>query len=295
MKKLIILVLGFVLIINGLQAQCWSFPDLPTYNVSGIVTNTNYQTGVKLVGDAFLSSSVNFNGQPNILDGSFTVDLPINLNNKANLYVNGSAEFKHLHFTGGDTLFVSGAESVIINKLVSNNSEEHSRNVIMLASGSSIVYNNQSYTIGQTIKTQGNSTNEVDVIGCGSALPIKFGKIAIVGSKLSWSMGDQSGIDHFDIQGSNSTEFHYVKSIPPSHKQKYSISIISFLTFGILFLPLVGGKRNKLGGIICGVLILGFIACSKADINPSNAHYKLWRVAAITNVGDTIYSPVTHK
>ena len=302
MKK-ISLILVLLLAAVTTFAQCWNLPDANTVNVSGSVKNQNYNGNTHFIGSATIENGTNINNWNAIIyDGSFVVNPPQNMNNRSNIYVNGSAVIDQVHFTGGDTLFING--SVVINKIVSNNSNQGSRNVIMLSQGSSLSYSDQVYSSETTIKTQGNTSNEVDVLICSSALPVHFADEKRIGMAITFTVGDQSNIAHYTLQGSNdagaSWDDLYDFDVDNS-KITYALSIKEYSTTAaaaicLLSMFLIAGRptrRNKILGIIMLAGILVAIGCSKKEVpTKKDTYYQFFRVRATLQDGTFEYSKI---
>lgn len=115
---------------------------------------------------------------------------------------------------------------------------------------------------------------------------------------LTWKVGDESGIDHYDIEGSNdANQWSHVTTVQAENKSSYSVYIGEIapqtaIMYGLLLLgiPLILIKRKKAGQLgIFILLLLGTgiaVSCSKDNdmaAGSSKETFKYYRVSSMHN------------
>lgn len=306
MKKSILGALTVVILLCTVtaKAQCWTQPDcVQEVQVLGNLANENYTGSICFTGTGEIKNSVNVNKWDFLsYNGSLIVDGPLNMNKGTNTYANGSIQFDQVHFTDGDTLFITGA--VIINKVVSNNSNPDSRNVIYLSENSTLIVDNHSYIGGDVITTPGNSKNEIDVKVCHStALPVKLESFTIHNNIVSWKIGESANIESYTIQGSNDSKTW--KDIKTLNKDTFSYNLNNntlasssgawiFLIFIVSVIAICRTKKRKLL-LLSTFILLAYISCSKNDkiqIPKTTNNYSYYRLSINFTNGTAFYSPI---
>jgi hypothetical protein len=303
MKRSILLTTLALLFTMASIAQCWQQPQCCNeVNFVGTLANKNYNKSTCFTGTGIIKNSVNVNNWDFIsYTGSIQVDGPTNMNNKSNVYANGSIIFDQVHFTGGDTLFVNGA--VIINKVVSNNSNEGSKNVIFLSETSSLIIAGHPYTSG-TLQLQGNESNSVDIISCSSsALPVTISKLEVMNGVLTWENILPNNIKNYTIQGSDDAITWNDVQVVNADQRGYAIALgganLAYIG-GLLAIILLGllVPKKRLKTAILSLLFIGFaaISCTKNSPakNQQNTKYKLYRLLITYQDGSTDYSQVVN-
>lgn len=300
MKKLLFALMGLLFLCPAFS-QCWQNPDCSNpVSVTGILSNQNYNGSTCFDGSGIINNSVNVNNWQYLsYSGALDVRGPVNMNNKTNVFVNGAIIFDQVHWTGGDTLFING--SVVISKVVSNNSNTNSRNVIMLSETSSLVIDGKPYTIGSTVATSGNTSNEIDVTGCkASTLPVTLSSITISKGILSWETGVQSDIDGYVIQGSQDaqqwTDLDTVE-VNASGSYSYSLHNSKLASFGLVFIVLLLGmlvpsKKLRIGAVAVAFIGFSLISCSKDNASVKDSTYQYYRIKILNTNGNATYSKV---
>lgn len=300
MKKIFLVLLGLISV-SLLHSQCWVQPDCTNeVSVTGILSNQNYNGSTCFDGSGIIKNSVNVNNWDFIsYSGSLDVKGPINMNNKTNVYVNGAIIFDQVHFTGGDTLFING--SVVISKVVSNNSNNGSRNVIMLSETSSLVIKGTTYAAGDIIVTPGNSSNEIDVQVCSSkTLPVHISNLIVKQHSLSWDAGVIDGVQNFTVQGSQDAQnWVDLGSISPSEgTNHYPLGSSKTASLGLIILLLLGiaipSRKLKVGLACIALMGVGMISCSKSTTTPDSS-YKYYRIKVLNVNGSIEFSSVVHN
>lgn len=300
MKKIFLVLLGLISV-SLLHSQCWTQPDCTNeVSVTGILSNQNYNGSTCFDGSGIINNSVNVNNWDFLsYSGSLDVKGPVNMNNRTNVYVNGAIIFDQVHFTGGDTLFING--SVVISKVVSNNSNNGSRNVIMLSETSSLVIKGTTYAAGDIIVTPGNSSNEIDVQVCSSkTLPVHISNLTVKQHSLSWDAGVIDGVQNFTVQGSQDAQnWVDLGSISPSEgTNHYPLGSSKTASLGLIILLLLGiaipSRKLKVGLACIALMGVGMISCSKSTTTPDSS-YKYYRIKVLNVNGSIEFSSVVHN
>jgi len=303
-SALLVVILLSTFVVN---AQCWVQPDCKQeVQVIGNLQNSNYNGSVCFEGAGTIKNSVNVNNWDYLsYSGSLIVDGPLNMNNKHNVYANGSVLFDQVHFSGGDTLFISGA--VIINKVVSNNSNPDGRNLIYLSEGSTVIINGHPYIGGQTVITPGNDKNEIDVKVCSSStLPVKLESFTVQNQVASWKVGESSDVESYTIQGSNdSKNWTDIKTVDKDtysynlHNVKAASASGAWVFLGIVILAIVICRtRRKKALLLVGLVLLSYFSCTKSDKvqTPDTLNsYSYYRLSVNFTDGTAFYSPIVYN
>lgn len=304
MKRVLLITSLLLTIVLNLNAQCWTQPGCTNeVQVSGNISNQNYNGNTCFDGAGYIMPNVNFNNW-NFLSfsGSLVVNQTVNMNNRSNIYANGSIEFKHLNFFGGDTLFANGA--IILDKVNSNNSTKEHPNVIIISETSSLLVSGQQYVANTVIKQNNGTGNEIYVKSCSQiTLPVKLSEFYMSGSTVWWKMETQDNVGSYMLKGTYDGKiWQDIAMIFPNQSGIYNYDMSDTSTtkkagLGILVLAIIIGisvskRKFKVAGISLMLMVATISSCNKKDMIKPTEPFNGYQIAINMQDGSTINSQV---
>lgn len=205
-----ILLFGVNFLTNG---QCnYSFPCSNPIH-SSCLNNTSYTGDQCFYGPMIINTSNNWNNFMNLsFQNDVHVQQTINIPQGGNIYSDGSNDFASVNFQGNGKMYISGQQTIIY-QMNSNNSNSGSENIIYLINGSTLIYNNVQYYVGDIIQLPGNLSNRVFIYGCtNTVLPITFESFELKGGKLYWKVDLYEGVPLQIEYASNAEPSYFIAS-----------------------------------------------------------------------------------